>query len=544
MNNRANLFPKGIDAILHRKNGKYRGVFDESDDFIKSITGLESSDGAIVIGREKSALFVDGRYKLAAELTVDPNKFEILNLKNDEIIKWMDKNLPPNGNIACDGKYYTHREMEFFADKLKSHKFISIDLEKTLNSSPEKFDLGFYRLNEFENKLFHITDAISENNLDAYLICDPCAIAWLLNIRDLNRKYAPIILCRLLVAKQGEHSLYLDDRYNTSNGFKRESDLPNDMLKFSRIGADKSQTPFYLKHSNFIDVKNPLTFPKSIKSKAEIEDIKLAVQKDSVAIIDFLHWFHSSGKKITELDVAKKLLYFRERQDGFIGESFPTIAAADKNAAIVHYSPTLSSNKSIDNILLVDSGGQYKRGTTDITRTLCRHKATDEQRFFYTLTLKGHIALANAKFPTGTTGSQLDPLARQFLWKYAKDYDHSTGHGVGYMSQVHEDPIAISRGNAVPLQSGMVISNEPGYYLANSFGIRLENMMLVKDEDAGFLSFETLSLIPFDRKLIEYDMLTQEEINWIKKYNQKIISTLKLDSNVLTWLLAEISNFI
>jgi Xaa-Pro aminopeptidase len=239
---------------------------------------------------------------------------------------------------------------------------------------------------------------------------------------------------------------------------------------------------------------------------------------------------------MTELEVVDKLLYFRKQQREFIGESFESIAAADENAAIIHYHPDLKTSRTIDNILLLDSGGQYKHGTTDITRTISIIEPSEEQKLFYTLVLKGHIALASAVFPVGTSGSQLDPLARQFLWKYSEDYNHSTGHGIGYMAHVHEGPMAIARNNDTHLRPGMLLSNEPGYYQEGGFGIRLENMMVV-EEHSGYLSFETISLVPFDCKFISKELLSPEDINWLRRYNRRIISSLALRDTIPHWLM-------
>ncbi|MDR0968508.1 MAG: aminopeptidase P family protein [Holosporaceae bacterium] len=519
------------DAVLYRKNEKYPNVSVQSvGDILREITGLEASDGAVVISREKSALFVDGRYALAAKLSVDRNQFEILNLKNAEIIKWIKENVPKNGKIAFDPEYFTHQEAAFFIDELKNYRLVETNLKNALNMPSEKFDLKMYRIEGRENRISRVVETINRNDLDAYLICDPCGVAWMLNIRDLNQKHTPVVLCRALVAKNGEYFLYLDDRYGVHDEFKSEKDLLADLSKFSRVGIDKSQTPFYIKRENFIDVKNPCA--GHIKTKEEVADIRLAAKKDSEAITNFLYWFHTNPKKITELEAAEKISRFRRQKEGFIGESFETIAAADENAAIVHYHPSFESNKTIENILLIDSGGQCERGTTDVTRTVAVAEPTEEQKLFYTLVLKGHIALADAKFPAGTRGSQLDSLARQFLWRYSKDYAHSTGHGIGYMSHVHEGPVGISSRNDIPLQAGMILSNEPGYYQENGFGIRLENMMLVVENDDGYLSFETLSLVPFDRKFIREDLLTEEESNWLKAYNRKIAATLDLPEEV------------
>jgi Xaa-Pro aminopeptidase len=284
---------------------------------------------------------------------------------------------------------------------------------------------------------------------------------------------------------------------------------------------------------------NPCALPKAIKTIPEIADIKCAAQRDSVALINLLHWTylnHANG--ITELQVAEKALYFRKMQLDFVGESFRCIAAADENSAIVHYSPDENSNKKIEKILLLDSGGQYKYGTTDITRTVCFSKPTDERKMLYTLVLKGHIAVASAKLPSGSTGSQLDPLARQFLWNSFLNYNHSTGHGIGYMADVHEGPMAIAKSNYIQLRPGMLLSNEPGSYMENDFGIRLENMMVVTSTQNCFLEFETISLVPFDINFIAPQLLTEKEIAWINDYHRDIINRMagKLSPEVAQWL--------
>jgi len=505
---------KDFDAILYKKNSKYPDVFtDAENEIFRTLTGLDFSAGAVVIARKKSALFVDGRYSLAAKLSVDPNKFEILDLKNTKITQWIEENLPTNSVIACDFQYFTHEEMAFFINRLEGYRFSSVNLQKVSEISEATSDAELYYLGDVDDTKFnHIRKEISKNDLDAYLICDPCSVAWIYNMRDLNRKHTPIPLANLLVFKDGQ-KLYFDNQYD---------DLQQELANLSRVGIDVSQTPFSLQHRDFVPIKNPCLLPKSIKTKKEIAEIKLAARKDSIAITNFINWFCNTTEKITELDAAEKLLSFRKEQEGFIGESFKTIAAADENAAIIHYSPTEKTNKVIENILLLDSGGQYKHGTTDVTRTICKHSPTEEQKLCYTLVLKGHIALADAKFPVGTTGSQLDSLARQFLWKYSKDYNHSTGHGIGYLSHVHEGPAAISRINDIPLQAGMIFSNEPGYYQENGFGIRLENMMVVTEAENGFLSFETISHVPFDEKFMDKSLLTSREIAWLEEYSSPL----------------------
>ena len=344
----------------------------------------------------------------------------------------------------------------------------------------------------------------------------------------------------MLITAQNQIILYFDDDYvfDSEITYKRQKDLPTELKKYARVGTDFSEAPCSIKAENLIDIKNPLIFPKSIKNNSEIQNMREAAKKDSVAIVNFLYWFHNCGKKVSELEVAEKILQFRRQQSGFIGESFECIAAADENSAIVHYEPTERSNAIVKNILLLDSGGQYFHGTTDITRTVALQTPSLEQRLFYTLVLKGHIALAQAKFSKNTPASQLDRLARQFLQVKGVDYSHGTGHGVGYFSNVHEGPVSISPHCEKTLSPGMILTNEPGYYQEGAFGIRLENMMLVKNALGNQLQFEILSLVPFDLKFIEKSLLNESEISWLTEYHEKIFSEIGslLESNAAAWL--------
>jgi Xaa-Pro aminopeptidase len=536
------LKQNNFQAFMHRKSSKYHGLNDESNNVIELTTGLVSSEGTILISADKSALFVDGRYLLSAKCIVDQTKFEILDLKKREVIEWLKKNIPSTGRIAYDPEFYSHSEMDFFRDRLKNRDFIAINLKNLLGIVVSKQILKIHALKDTktsEEKISSAQKIIIANKLDAYLVCDPCVIAWLLNIRDFSRKYVPVVKGYLLITKDQSSTLYVDGSYEadfSQYAIKSENDLQKDLDKLDGVGLDKSETPSFLQHRNFVHLRNPFALAKAIKNDHEIEQLQDTLKKDSKAWIDFLHWFHSEENQISELEAAARILYFRQLQDGFLGESFETIAAADEHAAMAHYLPSAASNKIVKNILLIDSGGQYKYGTTDVTRTVSLKAPTEQQKLFYTLVLKGHIALADAKFPSGTTGTQLDTLARQFLWKFFSDYDHSTGHGIGYSLNVHEGPCAISKNNNVPLQEGMVLSNEPGYYLENSFGIRLENMMLVRRESGEFLSFEPISLVPFDAKFIDAKLLCSDEISWLKSYHDRIVSSLGLQSSMIAWL--------
>lgn len=538
-----------FDALIYIKSSKYFGVNEQekSSDVFKVITGLDASSGAVVVTKNGSAIFVDGRYINAARNSVDVAKFEILNLDINVIAKWIEKKLKNNSRLAYDPKFFTHSFFKKLKNSLSQFSLECIDLESFLGVTTQKRQLHIHHIdrNYPEDKLSNIYDVIDKNNLDAYLFCDPCTICWALNIRDFDSKYSPVVFGFLVVTKDRSVTLYIDDLYveipKADISIKFERELLDDLKNFELIGLDESEAPSHLRHENFIHVKNPCVLQKSIKNQMEINDIKTAVKKDSAAIINFLHWLYScmSASSVSELDVIDRMLHFRKLQDGFIGESFPCIAAADENSAMAHYSPSIGSNKIIKNMLLLDSGGQYKYGTTDITRTICLNEVSAEQKLFYTLVLKGHIVVANAKVPIGSTGAQLDSLARQYLWNYSCDYDHATGHGIGYLLNVHEGPIAISKSNSVPLHPGMILSNEPAYYKENDFGIRLENMLLVKEEEkSDFLSFETISLVPFDSRFMDKKLLNDDEICWINVYHNRIIYKLKnyLNEEVFNWL--------
>lgn len=563
-----------FDAILYRKSRKYPYVneYDQSCDILYELCGVRASAGSVVVAApsvsDKSAVFVDGRYKLAAKIALEKHsnsknysKFEILDNDLRSIVQWICGNLPAGSRLAYDSRFFSIRSLEEIEERLADYSLIPVDLEKILNLQPKKRNLnltklccdGVLEIGE-RSKWAPIFAAIERNNVDAYLLCDPCSISWLLDLRDFSAEFSPVIFGYLLVKKGGETVLYLDDMYEKGaidaeqltdvvGAVKFEKDLAADLQDFGAIGSDAFETPAHISHllpKSFRHVNNPCMEEKALKSAAEIDGMKRAAQADSEAIRKVLDWVKaeiqaSSEKIVTELDVAKKLAEFRRENPDYMGESFACISAADEHSAIIHYSPTPESNAAICNLILLDTGGQYLYGTTDITRTIWIgvEEPTDDLKAFYTAVLRGHIAIARARFPEGTCFAQLEPLARQFLWQMCADYPHSTSHGIGYVSCVHE-----SLGAAVdardwrktPLKPGMIVSNEPGYYLEGRFGIRLENMLLVKEVERNveeakgdrrsrrYLEFETISKVPFDARLIDKAVLSEEEIEWIAKF--------------------------
>lgn len=528
--------------ILCKQGSFYPGIVDYNLNVLHRVANLQASAGMIIfpekVGAARGAIFVDGRYTLAADLAVDKSKFDIEKFSFENFIRWIKTHLSPNDIISIDPKYFTRAEVNFLHNSLTKFPFNYIDLYEHFQLEHQVKNLELYTLEN--SKIERCAAWIKSINLDAYLFADPCFVSWLLGMRDLSNKCSCAILGYLLVQANGISTLYLDDEYSQGRSrnvlyAKHMRHLRDDLKQFRKVGANFCEISAEIDALNVADVECPID--QTIKTRTEIEDIKCAAKNDSIALIKFLHWFHTSNEKISELDAVEKIEEFRKQNSEYICNSFETIAAADEHAAIVHYEPTENSNAEVKNILLLDSGGQYKNGTTDITRTISRTMPTEYERTVYTQVLKGHIALATIKFPIGTTGAQLDVLARQYLWNDGRDFHHGTGHGIGYLLNVHEGHVAISRGCNLPLKADMLLSNEPGYYEENRFGVRLENMMLVKKLDEEFLHFEVVSLVPFDRKFIDEKLLTDNEKNWLENYNAKILGMCHgIDENIFQWL--------
>jgi len=528
---------ENFDALLFIKNSLYPNFNDdENTDFLKQFCGLKASAGAVFVSGSKSAVFVDGRYELAAKMSVDSDKFSIRSLSLKEIISWIKTSIPADSRIAFDPRFFSHSFLKKIKTELADYNFSEVDLDSMFDVKKFKRESEIISLESEKNesKFESVYKLISENNLDGYLICDPCSSAWLLNRRDVKTKDVPVPLGYFLITKDRKKIFYFDDNYSNSSE-KHIRDLMKDISNFSRIGLDFNESPAFINSQNLVDIKNPIPDLKYIKTAKEIENIKKITIEDSEAIVKFLFWFYQT-KNIYELDCVNQIFLNRKESQNFIENSFDTIAAADENSAIVHYSPTSDSNKKIEKFLLLDSGGQYKFGTTDITRTLTKEPPSETEKLYYTLVLKGHIAVASAKLKKGSNAAILDNLARKFLQQHSLDYSHSTGHGIGYMLSVHEGPFAISRNNKIPLRSNILLSNEPGVYVENHMGVRLENMIVTEEKD-NLICFDTISLVPFDNKLINHSLLNADEELWLKNYNEKILDELRLPKNIRCWLI-------
>ncbi|MCQ2741350.1 MAG: aminopeptidase P family protein, partial [Alphaproteobacteria bacterium] len=393
-----------------------------------------------------------------------------------------------------------------------------------------------------EEKISYMTKFCADNKLDAYLITECDSVSWLMNLRSDLIKDTPVLRAYALVSATGEVSLYTNDFVTLENEL--------DAYKNKTIGVTFNRTPKKLQtllkssHIWIRNLNNPIIDWKAEKNPVEISGFKSCHIRDAAAVIKFMHWLDTNWQTTDELGVVNKLHEFRKEQDNFYSNSFETIAGFGPNGAIIHYQPTPETNKKLesDSILLLDSGAQYFDGTTDITRTIALGAPSAEIINSYTQVLKSHIAVSSAIFPLETPGTALDTLARAALWKFGKDYAHGTGHGVGHFLSVHEGPQSISNKNMVSLKKGMITSIEPGFYKEGAYGIRLENLALVKETTTDFMSpmlcFEPLTLVPFDLRLINKALLTQEELNWINAYHQKVYDTVSplLKSETATWL--------
>ena len=548
----------------------------KSEKRVQAITGFTGSNATVIFGQKKSYFFTDGRYSLQAKNQLDPNEFEIFNLAEKQPLTF----IPKGSRVAFDPKLVNVNFVRSCAKAglkttLLNHENFSLfelglKQEKNIFSLPTKLT-GADSL----TKRAHILQGFEG---DAILITKPENICWLLNIRAADVEFTPLLLAYAILFKNGEVDLFVNEQKNLElekvNCVAPSCfDLRLAVLskKIKKIQIDESFTNYWLYdllQKNDFELTHkidPIELAKSQKNSAEIFGAIKSHEIDGLAVTKFLFWLskqnqagqengQETDEETNEISAAKKLLEFRKESPHFFYESFSAISGFASNGAVIHYHSTKETNKKIsDNSLyLIDSGGQYLGedfcGTTDITRTVAIGNPSEEMRENFTRVLKGHIALARAKFPRGTSGAQLDILAREHLWHAELNYDHGTGHGVGSFLSVHEGPCGISKRAQQELLPGMILSNEPGFYKEGEYGIRIENLMLVeKSEKENFLQFRTLTLAPLDPSLIDFKMLTRPERKWLHNYHQEILEKFfnQLEKNALDWLkkICEIYNF-
>jgi len=543
-----------IDGYIIPKNDEYFSEYAKNDR-LKNISNFSGSAGLAVILKKKNYLFVDGRYTIQAQQESGTN-FNII-----EIHKKLPNTIIKNYNLGYDPRLFTSKNIKKY---FSNNNLISINnnLIDQIFKFKEKRTKPFYSLKKdivgenHQSKILKITNFLKSNNADYLFVSAPENIAWLLNIRGYDNPNSPIPNARLIIDKNKELFL-ITQKNNTLKIIKEKkiaknqvvdirdiSKLINNLKGKNFITDDKTCSIFYenMIKSRFkvLNKNDPIYKLKSIKNSCEINHMIEAHKKDGLALTKFIYWIKNINKKtITEVDAQNKLEKFRKLNKDYLFPSFNTIAGSGSNGAIVHYRATSHSTKNINkkDIFLVDSGGQYNYGTTDVTRTICFTNQKQSIKNAYTNVLKGHIAVALTNLNKHNTGKKIDIRARKFLKKEGLDYAHGTGHGVGFFLNVHEGPQSISKYNNVKIEKGMILSNEPGYYKKNYYGIRIENLIYAKKLKNN-LFFKNLTLAPIEKDLINYKLLNKTEKDYLFKYHLNIYSeySIFLNKKEKKWL--------
>ena len=541
------------------------------------LTGFTGSAGTAVILEDKAALVVDGRYTLQAPEQVDTTVVTPVPQAQTSVEDWVAANLPRGASLAYDPWLHTAdglKKLEGAAEKaggrLAPVDMNLIDVIWIDRPLPPKAPVRPHPEalagETSEAKLARIRDKLAAAKSDALLVSDPHNLAWAFNIRGGDVAHTPLPLAYAMIPAEGRASLFLDpakltNEAGTALGAVADVETPEKLpLALDELGARGAKVRIDNATGAVALIRrieaaggtpdigpDPITLMKAVKNAAEIAGARAAHRRDGAAVTRFLAWLarEAPGGHLTEIEVVEKLEDFRSESGLLKDIAFPTISGAGPNGAIVHYRVSERTDRRIapGELLLVDSGGQYEDGTTDITRTVAVGDPSEEMRERFTLVLKGHIAIARAVFPKGTSGAQIDAFARIALWQAGLDFDHGTGHGVGSYLSVHEGPQRLSKIGTVPLEPGMILSNEPGYYKSGAYGIRIENLVLVeRREIAGaereMMGVETLTLAPIDRRLVMPALMTPDEIAWFDAYHARVRETLspELDSDTRKWL--------
>ncbi|HEX7858094.1 MAG TPA: aminopeptidase P family protein [Sphingobium sp.] len=541
------------------------------------LTGFQGSAGSAVVLPEEAAIFTDGRYTLQVREQVDGNHWQFMGIPQTSVAAWLGEHAPEGGRIGYDPWLHTRKWVEDATAALRARgaELVAVDTNPVDAIWPDRPTPGKAKVEPHDEafagqssaeKRARIADWLKERRADAAVLSALDSIAWAFNIRGRDVERTPVALAFAIVHGDGTAELFVDPAKvdgelqgalgNAVSIRDREAfGDALDALAGKTVAVDPGRAVAAIFNrldeagATILPVRDPTVLPKAIKNSVEIAGHKAAQSRDGAALSRFLHWLSVEGPKggQTEMSAADQLHAFRQKDDRLVDLSFDTIAGSGPNGAVVHYRAEEKTNRLVESntLLLVDSGGQYRDGTTDVTRTVAIGTPTEEMRRNFTLVLKGHIALATAIFPRGTKGGQLDVLARQYLWAHGLDYAHGTGHGVGSFLSVHEGPqrIATSTDGDEPLQPGMIVSNEPGYYKTGEYGIRIENLILVESRaiagaEREMLGFETLTLAPIDRALIELDLLSDSERAWMDAYHARVLAVIgpQLEGEAREWI--------
>jgi len=565
---RAAMARGGLDALVVPRADEHQGEYVPAcAERLAWLTGFTGSAGLAVLARAAGALFVDGRYVTQAPRQIDTAIFEVMRTPSAKIEDWLGTNLKRGAVVGVDarlisanmaeelGTALAHRGMRL---KLMRHNLVDRVWGRARPAPPTGEVVVHplkYAGKPAQEKLEELQAALRADGQDAVILTLPDSIAWLFNIRGSDVAHTPVALAFAFVPANGRPDLFLAAtklgpearRHLAGLGNVREPAALERRLaalkatrKTIRLDPNTAAVAFFRRlaggKARIKRAPDPCLVPKARKNPVEIKGAQIAHRRDGAAIVRHLAWLDRQAARgeLDEIAVVRELEAMRSATQALKEIAFDTICGAGANGAIVHYRVTTASNRKLKpgELLLIDSGAQYLEGTTDVTRTIAIGEPTRQMQERFTLVLKGHIAMATARFPKGTRGIELDAFARRALWQAGLDFDHGTGHGVGSYLAVHEGPQTISRRGMAVLEPGMIVSNEPGYYQEGAYGIRIENLLLVKEGEMlpggerEMLSFETLTLAPIDRRLVLADCLAREERDWLNCYHARVAGAL------------------
>jgi Xaa-Pro aminopeptidase len=576
---RALLGPLKIDAFLVPRADEHQGEYvPPSAQRLRWLTGFSGSAGTAVVTRTAAALFVDGRYTVQARQQVDTSAYEILQVPQNAVADWLLAHLPKDAVVGFDPWLHTISEIERLSEKLEGggirlKPLAHNPIDRAWGRARPKPPLAQVRPHPLEyagksaaDKIAEVQRELVKAGHDAVVLTLPDSIAWLLNIRGSDVAHIPVAACFAIVPASGLPQLFIAaekvgpearahlagvaEIHEPAELAERLSVLKAEN-RCVRLDPDTAAWWFARKLGGGRRIKrapDPCILPKARKNPVEIAGARRAHLRDGIAVTRFLAWLdrEAPGGAVDEIVAAKQLEHMRAQTQALKEISFDTIAGSGPHGAIVHYRPTEATNRNLRSgeLFLIDSGGQYLDGTTDITRTVAIGEPGSEMRERFTAVLRGHIAIATLRFPKGTRGIDIDAFARRALWERGLDFDHGTGHGVGSYLSVHEGPQSISRRGMATIEPGMILSNEPGYYKEGAYGIRIENLVVVTEPapvaggDREMMGFETLTLAPIDRRLVIPEHLSADERRWLDAYHRRVCEALMphLNPEDASWL--------
>ncbi len=575
---RAQLEQLGLDGLFVPHEDEWQNEYlPDCAERLAWATGFTGSAGAAIILRDKAYLFSDGRYTQQAVSQTAPELFEQRDLVDQGPAVWLKAEAPSGAKIGYDPRLVPPdvlaRLKESAAQAGVELVAVGVNpIDQAWQDRPAEPSAEIvphpetFSGESSASKRSRIGEKLSGDGIEASVLTSPAALAWLFNIRGKDVTRTPLALGSAILNKDGTAQLFVKPEKVTPElrGFLGNevsiSTEPNFVEALKKTSGKRVLVDPSLSSAHVFDAlhaagaqivrgQDPTILPRALKNAVEIAGTKRAHARDGVALANFLHWFDVEAPKgqLTEIDICKAIEGFRMATGALQDLSFDSISGAGPNGAFPHYRVTVESNRKVDqdNLFLLDSGGQYLDGTTDVTRTVAVGTPSAEMKDRFTRVLKGHIALSRVRFPKGTTGSALDALARMSLWEGGFDYDHGTGHGVGSYLGVHEGPHRIAKvPNHVALEPGMIVSNEPGFYKIDGYGIRTENLQFVtpatpiEGGERPMLGFETLTLAPIDRRLIVVEMLTEAELAWLNSYHAKVLAEIgpRVEADVRAWL--------